>query len=301
MKLRTVKRKVVELDVIDVNSGQLQEVEIKGHYGVFTELRVDKSTLPKGVNCYELRHGEDDSYPAAMEQNVRVNYFGAVLMTDKMELGEAGYVELTFDDFGFTGEDLTMLEYRANYLEEPECFAGAEVLVKFMGACDTPFELTEAEADKLLGYMSGHDFLLGEKEGKLFRGDLSYQTDKIRWSEDSIDDVINEVTEWNYEMLKQAQAEMENPRDFIDFANKKASADTLAEDYEILDKLFDRTKYGVEIEALAVTLADEFIQNLQSKGGIDGAIQKMTEAIAEGQDLLPEVSPELKQRSGKVR
>lgn len=112
------------MDVIDVNSRQLQEVEIKGHYGVFTELRVDKSTLPKGVNCYELRHGEDDSYPAAMEQNVRVNYFGAVLMTDKMELGEDGYVELTFDDFGFTGEDLTMLEYRANYLEEPECFAG---------------------------------------------------------------------------------------------------------------------------------------------------------------------------------
>lgn len=230
-----------------------------------------------------------------------LNYFGAVLMTDKMELGEDGYVELTFDDFGFTGDDLTMLEYRANYLEEPECFSDAKELVQFMGACDTPFELTETEADKLLGYMSGHDFLLGEKEGKLFRGDLSYQTDKIRWSEDSIDDVINEVTEWNYEMLKQAQAEMENPKDFIDFANKKANADTLAEDYEILDKLFDRTKYGVEIEALAVTLADEFIQHLQSKGGIDGAIQKMTEAIAEGQDLLPEVSPELKQRSGKVR
>ena len=116
MKLRTVKRKVVELDVINVNSGQLQEVEIKGHYGVFTELRVDKSTIPESVNCYELRHGEDDSYPAAMEQNIRVNYFGAVLMTDKMEL-EDGYAELTFDDFGFTGEDLTMLEYRANYSE----------------------------------------------------------------------------------------------------------------------------------------------------------------------------------------
>ena len=210
-------------------------------------------------------------------------------------------MEHTFDDFGITGEDLTMIEYGANYLEEPECFSDAKELVQFMGVCDTPFELTETEADKLLGYMSGHDFLLGEKEGKLFRGDLCYQQEKIRWTQDSIDDVINEVTEWNYEMLKQAQAEMENPRDFIDFANKKASADTLAEDYEILDKLFDRTKYGVEIEALAVTLADEFIQNLQSKGGIDGAIQKMTEAIAEGQDLLPEVSPELKQRSGKVR
>ena len=42
-------------------------------------------------------------------------------------------------------------------------------------------------------------------------------------------------------------------------------------------------------------------ERVRTQGGIDGAIQKMTEAIAEGQDLLPEVSPELKQRSGKVR
>ena len=56
-----VVEEVVALDVIDVNTGQLQEVEIKGHYGVFTELRVDKSTIPEGVNCYELRHGDDDS------------------------------------------------------------------------------------------------------------------------------------------------------------------------------------------------------------------------------------------------
>lgn len=301
MKLRTVKRKVVELDVIDVNSRQLQEVEIKGHYGVFTELRVDKSTLPKGVNCYELRHGDDDSYPVTVEENVSVNYYGAVLMTDKMELGQEGYVSISYDDFGFTGDEMTMLEYRANYLEEPECFSCGADLMKFMEACDTPFELSETEADKLLEYMSGHDFLLGEKEGKLFRGDLSYQTDKIRWSEDAIDDVINEVCEWNYEMLKQTWAEMENPKDFIDFANKKAYADTLAEDYELLDKLFERTKYGTEIEALAVTLADEFIQDLQSNGGLEDAIQKMTEAISEGKDLLPEVSPELKQNTGKVR
>jgi len=292
---------VAALDVIDINIGQLQEVEIKGHYGVFTELRVDKSTIPEGVNCYELRHGDDDSYPAAIEQSVRVNYFGAVLMADKMELGEDGSVELTFDDFGFTGEDLTMLEYRANYLEEPDWFAGAKDLVQFMGACDTPFELTETEADKLLRYMSGHDFLLGKKEGRLFRGDLCYQQEKIRWMEDTIDDVINDVSEWNYDLLTQAQAEMENTNDIVDFANKKARADSLGEDYQILDVLFDRTKYGVEIEALAEKLANELIQNLQSKEGIDGAIQRMTEAIAEGKDLLPEVSPALKQRSGKVR
>lgn len=289
------------MDLIDVNSRQLQKVEIKGHYGVFTELRVDKSTIPEGVNCYELRHGDDDSYPAELEESVRVNYFGAVLMTDKMEMDQSGRVELDYEDFGFTGENITMLEYRANYLEEPDCFSCAEDLVKFMGACDTPFELTETEADKLLGYMSGHDFLLGEKEGKLFRGDLCYQQEKIRWTEDTIDDVINDVSEWNYDLLKQAQAEMENPNDFIDFANKKAKAETLEEDYQILDALFERTKYGAEIQGLAEKLVGELLQNLESKEGIDDAVRKMTEAIVEGKDLLPETSPELKKKSGRVK
>ena len=88
-------------------------MELQGYYGVFTELRVGKSTIPKGVNCYELRYGDDDSYPATLEENVRVNYYGAVLMTDKIELGQEGYISLSYDDFGFTGEEMTILEYRA--------------------------------------------------------------------------------------------------------------------------------------------------------------------------------------------
>lgn len=270
------------MDAIDVNSRHLQEVEIKGHYGVFTELRVDKSTLPEAVNCYELRHGDDDSYPVTLKEDVRVNYFGAVLMTDKMELGKEGYVGLSYDDFSFTGEELSMLEYRANYLEEPDLFSCGVDFAKFMSACDTPFELTETEADKLLGYMEGHDFLLGEKEGKLLRGDLCYQQKKIRWTQDSIDDVINDASEWNYDLLQKAQAEMENPNDFIDFANKKAKAETLEEDYQILDALFERTKYGAEIQGLAEKLVEELLQDLESKEGIDDAVRKMTEAIVEG-------------------
>lgn len=289
------------MDAIDVNSSQLQEVEIKGHYGVFTELRVDKSTLPEGVNCYELRHGDDDSYPVTLKEDVWVNYFGAVLMTDKMELGKEGYVGLSYDDFGFTGEELTMLEYRANYLEEPDLFSCGVDFAKFMSAYDTPFELTETEADKLLGYMEGHDFLVGEKDGKLFRGDLCYQQGKVRWEEDSIDDVINDVSDWNYDLLQKAQAEMENPNDFIDFANKKAKAEILEEDYQILDALFDRTKYGAEIQGLAEKLVGELLQDLESKEGIDDAVRKMTEAIVGGKDLLPKASLELKKKSGRER
>lgn len=267
------------MDLIDVNIGRLPEVEIKGHYGVFTELRVDKSTIPEGVNCYELRHGDDDSYPAALEENVRVDYFGAVLMTDKMELGNDGYVALTFDDFGYTGEELSMSEYRANYGEEPEMFSAAAELVEFMDTNDMLFHLSEQEAEVLLSYLNGNDFILGQKEGKLFRGNLDYAQGETRWQEDTIDDVVDSVCQWNYDLVQRAREETEHPRDFIDFTNKKNRLDTLVDEEKILDTMFDRTKYGKEVEEMAIKLVEEFLINMRSKGGMESAIAKMTEAI----------------------
>lgn len=285
------------MDVIDVNEGSFQEVEIKGHMALFTELRVDKNTIPEGVNCYELCHGDDDSYPAALEQSVRVNYFGAVLMADKVELGKEGYVPLEYEDFGFTGEDLTMSEYRANYLEEPKRFLSGADFAGFMNKREEPFPLTEKEADILLGYLQGSDFVLGEMEGNLFRGDTDYTPGvETRWMEDTIDDVVNAAYEWNDEMIKLSEAQIVMAETSSECEKEKERLEFLREDEQILDALFDRTKYGKEIEELA----EELIRDIQSEDGIDGAIQRMKEAIREGKDLLPEVSPELK-KGGRAR
>lgn len=286
---------------IDVNKERFEEVEIKGRRGLFTDLRVDKSTVPEGVSCYELRHGDDDSYPATLELSVRTNYFGAVLMTDKIELGQEGYKPLEYDDFGFTGEEFTMLEYRANYLEKPNCFLSGTDLIKFMGESDTSFELTEAEADKLLDYISRHNYLLGEKEGKLLQGDLCYAKEEARWAETSIDDVIRQVSLWNFGLLQEAEEAMSNPKDGIDFSNQKSRLDALREDEKVLDALFDCTKYGKELDELARKMAEKFIQDLQSPERSDGAIQRMAEGITAGKDLLPDVSPALKQNKGRAR
>ena len=62
---------------------------------------------------------------------------------------------------------------------------------------------------------------------------------------------------------------------------------------------------GQEIEREDVDqfqkMADDFIRDMQSKGGIDAAIKKMTEAVREGKDLLPDVSPALKATTGRGR
>lgn len=286
------------MEVIDVNNDSFQEVEIKGHMALFTELRVDKSTIPEGVNCYELRYGDDDSYPAAMEQSVRVNYFGAVLMTDKVELGQKGYVSLEYEDFGFTGEELSVLELRANCGEEPDEFLSMADMVSF-AENDLNFPLTEKDADVLSGYMEGHEFLFGKKEGKLFQGDLCYECDKVRWTEVSIDYVINRVSEWNYEMLESAKEGLKCA-DGTGIAEAQEYYNTLCEDEKILDSLFDRTIYGKQLDDLAEKLAMDLIHDMQSPGGLDGAIERMKEEIEQGKDLLPEVSPELK-KGGRAR
>lgn len=289
------------MKVIDVNRESFQEVEVKGHMALFTELRVDKSTIPEEVNCYELRHGDDDSYPAALEQSVKVNYFGAVLMTDKVDFGEEGYVELVFGDFGFTGEDLTMPEYRANYGEEPEMFSDAAGLVEFMDTNDMLFHMSEKEAEVLLSYLDGEGFILGHKEGKLFRGDLDYAQNMTRWLEDTIDEVVDFVCRCNDDLIKMAQAELENPENFIDYTNKKSRLDSLWEEERVLDAMFDRTKYGKEIEELAKTLVEDFLADMREKGEVGKAVKKLTEAIGNTTDLLQEKKVELRQSAGRAR
>ena len=70
------------MEAVDVQKEVLEEVELFGRKGYFTELRVDQKTVPEGMYCYELRHGDDDGFPVSIEGSVRVNYFGAVILAE---------------------------------------------------------------------------------------------------------------------------------------------------------------------------------------------------------------------------
>lgn len=285
------------LDVIDVTKEQFQEVEIMGHYGIFTELRVDKSTIPKEMNCYELRHGDDDSYPAALEQSVRVNYFGAVLMTDKMEPGENGVMELSYDDFGFTGENLSVTEYLLNYGEtEPEAFS-VESLVRFSKEDEKTPELTAEEADVLLGYMEGHQYILGEYEGQVYRGDLCYADGVIRWLSYPVDDAIRTAYEWNDEFLEEAEEKVENAGNYDEYVKETEKLKELKAEEKLLDAMFDRTRYGKRLTEVAEKIVGEIISDWEKTGTVDEAVKKMIEAV----EKETEVSRTDNQKPGRAR
>ena len=155
-------------------------------------------------------------------------------------------------------------------------------LLAFIKDNEISIVMTDKEAEMLLGYMEGHDYVVGVAEGRLYRGDLDDVPGEIVWDDDfSVDDLIDTVCEWNYELILDMDAERQNPKDMVDFSNKQSKYESLKQDEAILDKLFDQTKYRAGIEKLAEELANQFIQNLNQKG-LDSSVKQLVSDIRNG-------------------
>ena len=293
------------METVDVQKEVLEEVELLGQTGYFTELRVDKETVPEGMHCYELRHGDDDGFPVSVEESVRVNYFGAVLFTEALELGEEKALQFGYDDFAFTGDQMYLSQVQGKEHEKQRDAEGYETiptgagLISFMEGHGISFQMNEQEADLLCGYMDGHGYVIGQKDGQLCRGNLCEETDRTVWEETTIDDLVDSVSEWNYELLKEAEADMEKAESSIDYKNNHSRYEKLCADEAVLDAMFDRTKYGEQIEHIAEILAGQLIQNLQSKGDIDGAVKELVQGINGGHEVASTQQPE--QEKGRSR
>lgn len=284
---------MTDMEVIDVQKEVLEEVDLLGRKGYFTELRVDKETVPEGMHCYELRYGDDDGFPVSVEESVRVNYFGAVVLAEELELGEEKALQFGYEDFGYTGGQmyLSQVQGKQRDAEGYEAIPTGAELIKFMEENGISFQMNEKEANLICGYMDGHGYVVGQKDGQLCRGDLCAETDRTVWEETTIDDLVDSVTEWNYELLQDAKSSMDNADNLSDFVFQHSRYEELCADEKILDAVFDRTKCAERIEHMAQMLAGQLIQSLQSKGDIDGAVKELVQGIKE----LPE------QKKGRAR
>lgn len=168
-----------------------------------------------------------------------------------------------------------------------------EELKDYQEKFNTGFHLTDKESEVMLGYMEGHDYVLGENQGKLYRGDLAEVVGMICWEEFSMDDVIDLVCEWNYELILEADTLRNNSTDLIDFSNMQSRYDSLKVEEFIMDKLFQQTRYAKEVEELAKKLADEFIMNMNT-----GQKAMETKVL---QDAIVSVNEQIHQYGGRGR
>ena len=98
--------------MINAKTEEFQHVELFGKYALFTNGRIDRSTVPRGWYCYDLRGSDDDPGELCyIEEHVAVNHAGSILMPKKLELPASGRLDAR-DALGFLDEGgMTLREF----------------------------------------------------------------------------------------------------------------------------------------------------------------------------------------------
>lgn len=109
--------------VFDAAKEKYELMEIDGRPVLFTNLRLDRDTVPEGLFCYDVRDSDNlDGSFAQIATFVGVNHWGTILCREPFQLDGAG--SYYPDDWSFLGESMDALEFRQ---------ADAEQLAAMMG------------------------------------------------------------------------------------------------------------------------------------------------------------------------
>lgn len=100
---------------VDATKELFEHVELFGKPALFTDSRIDVSTVPLGFYCYDLRGSDNDpGRPVTLELHVGVNHAGTVLTPQKVKIPESGYKRLK-DGLNFLGEEISLEQFCREY------------------------------------------------------------------------------------------------------------------------------------------------------------------------------------------
>ena len=160
--------------------------------------------------------------------------------------------------------------------KEIELITTPQELQKWMSDSDVQMEFSSDDLEILLGYLEGHGYALAkDTNNQLVRVDM--ESDEMEVDEYTLDDAIDQACDWNYSLILEADENRNNPKNMIDFANEQARYEKYKQDEEILDKMFEQTKYMPPIEALARKIATEVLETYEL--GVEKVVQTVTEQI----------------------
>ena len=164
---------------------------------------------------------------------------------------------------------------------EVKLFTEPEELLSWAATRHPAFQMNREEAELLLNYMEGHAYAVGAAaDGEMVRVSIQEDTETVEAY--SLDELIDAVSEWNYEMLQEADTKRRNPANFIEFANEQARYESLLEEEKLLDPLFDQTVYGKHIDRIAKELAGALIDSLGCEEQLDACIEEVADCIRGG-------------------
>lgn len=80
---------------------------------LFIDSRINKDLVPSGLYVYDLRETDDGGRAGEIKEHIMVNHYGTIICKEPIELSDGDCKFITEDDYGFEGEDMTLLDYMA--------------------------------------------------------------------------------------------------------------------------------------------------------------------------------------------
>lgn len=166
--------------MLDERNEEFDLATLFGKTVLFSYERVDPTTIPEGMYCYDIRHSDDDFSPAKLEKQVFVNYYGTVIsnMPIDVPIGDTGFLNISEDDIHFDDfATATMEAYlKGDYELTPE--PEKEIRILVVEPFKLPYELTvpntlEAQQKLVGGHIEAiypfdnKTVLICNEEGKL--------------------------------------------------------------------------------------------------------------------------------------
>jgi len=95
-----------------------EEIMLFGKPALFTCIRINRDTVPKGLHMYEVRHDDDGiGDPVQIAKGILVNHWGTVITHETIKLDNDGYRDINPDkDWSYgTGDCTTVDDFTKKY------------------------------------------------------------------------------------------------------------------------------------------------------------------------------------------
>lgn len=104
-----------------------EEVTVLDKPMLFTSLRIDRTTVPKGLYLYEVRHDDDmRGDPVQIANWIMVNHWGTLISSEPLKLTPSKTVNNAYldidpeKDWNYEGVEATMSEYMERHPPKKE-------------------------------------------------------------------------------------------------------------------------------------------------------------------------------------
>lgn len=94
-----------------------EEVTFLDKPALFTPIRIERSTVPRGYHLYEVRHDDYGRGDAVqIGRNIAVNHWGSLIMRDEIKLPSDRLLDIQPEALNYyPGDDLSMKDFMKKY------------------------------------------------------------------------------------------------------------------------------------------------------------------------------------------